>query len=105
MTHGVLDERLKKKGGYGYIVRSGLDLERAPNSVAKTSVDEREVGAQCVELFGQSDLLLIVRAERLSQQVTESANECIRGNGILIHHGRNRVERIEEKVWLQTKTE
>ena len=106
MANRILDERLKQHGGDAGVERVRLDLIVHLQPVSETRPFDREVGVDELQLLAKRDLILVAPGERPAEQATESGYELRRlAVAALSHEPGDRVERIEEEVWLELRTE
>src|SRR6185503_20070401 len=103
--HRILNKWLQHERGHGDIVQRRINVEPALQAVAEPGIDECEIGAKRVELFDQRYLTAFTGAKRAAEEIAEPADHVIGGNGIDVNRRRDRVERVEEKMWLQPKAE
>src|SRR5204863_1934040 len=96
---GVLDERLDEERRQLHLARLGCCVDLDLELRAEARLLEREVTADVLELFGERRELARAR-ERPATVVREGEHELSRPVGVRADEARDRVQAVEEEVWL-----
>ena len=102
MPDGIFHERLKQKTGHLRLLRRGIDGIGHVKPGAEANLFESEILLGDRNLFLEGDLVRVRRFEGPAQQVGQARNH-LGGDARLIiqHQGGDRVQRIEQEVWLK----
>src|SRR5713101_1116159 len=101
MIHGVLDQRLQNEQRHADLQQPRLDVNRDGESVAESYLQDVEIRLENGELLSQGDFLDILGIKAQAQKISKLCHHLVCGVDIAVHQGRDRVERIEEEMWLK----
>ena len=84
---------------------SGVAFDADAQPVAEACAHEPEVAVEHLELVAQRNLVRMRRAQRKTKQLGQLADHAIRTSRIVVHRGRDRIERVEQEVRLELEPE
>src|ERR1700747_1585374 len=105
MANRVLYQRLNKERRHQRESNIGRNLRLKSKLIAETNLLDRKIVFEERHLFNQRDLLLVLRFQRKPEQVAQVLDHAPRQLWITLHMRRNRVERIEQKMWIELHTQ
>ena len=97
----VLDHRLQDQRWDQHVKRRRINAVIDAQPRTKVHLLDVEIGTQVFHLFGKLHFLLADPAQRDAQQIAQAFDHQIGLVGIAMDERRDRVQRVEEEMWMQ----